>query len=113
MLDFFDKFSETSYKYKDKRCWPIVLKTSKNMIFNTLEELIPTYEFNNFEINKDFGECYFEQDDCEITLTLVNSGPCIQINISIFSNKIGKTFKKLKQINRLLVSLFEGFVVDN
>ena len=112
MLDFLDKYSESSYAYKDKKCWPIILKTSKNFIFNTLKELLPDYGFNDITINNDFGECYFEQDGCEITLTLINNESNIQINTSIYCTKIGKTFKKLKQVSNLLNEIFNGFIVE-
>jgi hypothetical protein len=111
MLEFFEKYSESSFRYKDKRAWPIILKTSKKVILKTIKEVFLDYGFVNLVINEDFGECFCINGDCEITITLLNNGPNVEINLAVFSDKFGKTFRKLKQVNELLSTLFEGFQI--
>lgn len=112
MLEFFDKFSESSFLCKDKRCWPIIVKTSKATILNTFLEVLPEYGYENVQINYDYFECFCVNEECEITMYLLNNGANIQINLSVFSTKIGKTYKKLKEVNRLLKNIFEKFIVE-
>ena len=112
MLEFFDKYSESSYSHKDRRCWPIILKTSKNMILQTLVSVLPEYGFMEINANLDFDECFAISEECEITFSLLNNGSDIQINSAVYSRKIGKSFKKLKNVSDLIKNIFEGFIVE-
>ena len=112
MLEYFDKYSESSYKHKNKNCWPLLVQSSKKTIFTTIVKILPEYGYVNFVVNEDYGECFCIYDNCEITITLLSNASNIQINLSVFSNKFGRTYKMLKHTNEILLSIFEGLIIE-
>lgn len=107
MLAIFEKYSQTSDAPKSK-IRPINLKIGRASALKKILTFLEAEEYDEITLNKDFYEIYFCDRDFEITLSLFDEGGFgTTINISVYhENRRGLTRGKLKEIRKILSSLF-------